>query len=183
MSARNKTSLKNKIYFITFTIFKWQKIFTHEKYYKLVFKWFDYQKLNYNNKIHAYVIMPNHLHLILFLSESSPELSKLIQNAKRFLAYEIVTNLKEDKRDDLLKLFSYNADKSKNAKHKIFETNYDAKLIENEELFKQKLNYIHNNPCVNKWNLSSSPEEYIYSSASNYILGKGIYDVDVVDVY
>lgn len=127
--------------------------------------------------------MPNHLHLILFLSESSPELSKLIQNAKRFLAYEIVTNLKEDKKHDLLKFFSENSDKSKNAKHKLFENSFDAKLIENEELFKQKLNYIHNNPCMPKWILSLSPEEYIYSSASNYILGKGIYDVDVVDVY
>lgn len=183
MAVRNKISLKNKIYFITFTIYKWQKIFVQDKYCKLVFKWFDYQKLNYSNKIHAYVIMPNHLHFIIFLSELSPELTKLIQNAKRFLAYEIVSYLKEDKKDDLLKLFSENADKSKNAKHKIFEDSFDAKLIENEELFRQKLIYINNNPCMPKWNLSKSPEKFIYSSASNYILGNGIYDVDVINFY
>jgi REP element-mobilizing transposase RayT len=40
-------------------------------------------KERYGNRIHGYVIMPNHLHLLLRVTSSSPELSVLIMNAKR----------------------------------------------------------------------------------------------------
>ena len=40
----------------------------------------------------------------------------------------------------------------------------------------QKLNYIHNNPCVDK--LCVSPEEYEHSSAKFYIINlQGIYSI------
>jgi len=178
MALRKKHFVANGIYFITFTICKWVKIFTQEKYYQLIFKWFDYQKQKYENKIHGFVIMPNHFHGLIYISEKSPPISKLIQNAKRFLAYDIVKFLKEDSKKDLLDLFAEKARKEKGSKYKVFEERYDAKIIDNEDLFWQKLNYIHNNHC--KSGLCDLPENYIYSSASNYILGEGIYGVDLI---
>ena len=50
----------------------------------------------------------------------------------------------------------------------------------NASLFEEKLNYIHNNPCTDRWRLAENPEDYAYSSASNYIKGTGIYDVDLI---
>jgi REP element-mobilizing transposase RayT len=38
----------------------------------LIYKWFDYTKDNYGNKIHGYVIMPNHIHVLMYISNSSP---------------------------------------------------------------------------------------------------------------
>ena len=93
MALRNKTFTPNEIYFITFTILGWKKIFTEDKYCELVYKWFNYMKEKYENKIYAYVIMPNHIHLIAFISEKSPKLSALIQNAKRFMAYGIMSKV------------------------------------------------------------------------------------------
>ena len=40
-----------------------------------------------------------------------------------------------------------------------------------EEVFIQKLNYIHNNPINYPWNLVQHPEEYKYSSAKFYETG------------
>jgi putative transposase len=37
-----------------------------------------------------------------------------------------------------------------------------------EEVFLQKLNYIHNNPVQSKWHLAEFPEEYSFSSAKFY---------------
>ena len=119
--------------------------------------------------------MPNHFHGLIYVSKKSPPLSKLIQNAKRFLAYDIVKLLKKDNEQNLLNLFAKKARKEKGSKYKVFEERYDSKIIDNEDLFYQKLNYIHNNPCKGK--LCDLPENYIYSSASNYILGKGIYEI------
>lgn len=182
MAVRNKTTfIPNSIYFITFTISEWQNVFTEDKYINLAYKWFDYAKEKYKNKIHAYVIMPNHIHILIYISDLSPAISKLIQNAKRFMAYGLVQLLQQDGRVELLELFSRGANHKKGARHKIFKEKYDSKIIENERIFIEKLNYIHNNPCTKKWCLTDKPENYKYSSASNYILGKGIYEVDFVE--
>lgn len=180
MAVRNKTFIPDRIYFITFTILKWQRIFVNERYSNLIYKWFDYQVEKYGNMIHGYVIMPNHFHGLIYISEDSPPISKLIQNAKRFLAYEIVKQLSEDGRRNIIDLFAYNARRDKGAKHKVFEDSFDSKIIENANLFIEKLRYIHNNPCKEPWCLTDAPENYVWSSASNYILGQGKYDVDVI---
>ena len=180
MATRKKTFSPENIYFITYTILNWKHVFTSEKYFDLVYKWFDYMKKEYDNKIHGYVIMPNHLHLLLYISEFSPVLSKLVQNRKRFQAYDIIDYLTEDWNEELISVFSNAADKSKDALHKVFEDRYDSKQMMNTDLFKEKLNYIHNNPCTNKWKLAERPEDYRHSSASNYINGSGVYDVELV---
>ena len=72
MATRVRDFTPERIYFITYTIYKWIKVFTDEKYFNLVYKWFDYMKNHYGNKIHGYVIMPNHLHSLVYISEYSP---------------------------------------------------------------------------------------------------------------
>ena len=96
MAVRNKTFIPNEIYFITFTILGWKRIFINDKYCDLVYKWFDYMKEKYQNKIYGYVIMPNHIHCLIKITDKSPKLSIFITNAKRFLAYQIVQLLEED---------------------------------------------------------------------------------------
>ena len=147
----------------------------------MVYKWFDCIKEEYGNKIHGYVIMPNHIHCLIFVAEKSPKLSKLVFNGKRFMAYGIVKLLKEDNNTALLNYFKVSATK-KEAKHKIFEPRYDSLIIQTEKFFLEKINYIHGNPCQERWGLAENPEDYIYSSASNYIIGKGIYGVDIMEV-
>ncbi|MBU1684125.1 transposase [Patescibacteria group bacterium] len=181
MAVRNKIFIPNEIYFITFTILGWKKVFTNDKYCSLVYKWFDYLKEYYNNKIYGYVIMPNHIHVLIKITDQSPVLSTVIQNAKRFLAYQIITFLQEDNKIEFLNYFQTHAKTQFGAKHKVFEDRYDSLVIQSEKLFLEKLNYIHKNPYVEKWQLANIPEDYKYSSARNYILGKGFYDIDIMD--
>ena len=181
MAVRNKTDfIANETYFITFTISGWKEIFINDKYCALVYKWFDYTKAKYGNKIHGYVIMPNHLHVLMYITHKSPKLSVLIQNAKRFMAYEIINLLAKEGKITLVEYFEISSDKRK-AKHEVFQPRYDSLLIQTEKMFRQKLNYIHNNPGQEKWDLADKPEGYKYSSAANYISNSGSYKVDVVD--
>ena len=46
--------------------------------------------------------MPNHLHCMLYLPKEALELYKIISNAKRFMAYEIIKRLKAGKKESLL---------------------------------------------------------------------------------
>jgi hypothetical protein len=43
-----------------------------------------------------------------------------------------------------------------------------------------KIDYIHFNPV--RAGIVSNPQDYIYSSASNYVDGKGIVEVEIVQI-
>jgi putative transposase len=180
MAVRNKTEfLSNEIYFITFTVLGWKKIFINDRYCNLVYKWFDYMRDNYGNKIFGYVIMPNHIHALIKITSKSKKLPVLIFNAKKFLGLEMLKFLKEDDNQDLMNFFATNIDKR--AQHKFFQPRYDSLIIQSEKFFLEKLNYIHHNPLKENWLLAEKPEDYKYSSAANYILGRGYYDVAIMN--
>ncbi len=181
MARRNKIFKPNETYFITFTILGWKKIFINDEYCGLIYKWFDYIRKNYKNKIYGYVIMPNHVHALIRVTDKSSKLSVLIMNAKRFFAYEIVKLLTRDRKYGLLAFFRMRARTKEGAKHKLFEDRYDSLIIQSQKLFLEKLNYIHKNPCQENWQLVDEPEDYRYSSASNYTYKKSLYEVDIED--
>jgi putative transposase len=181
MTVKNKIFIPGEIYFITFTVLGWQKIFVNEKITSLVYKWFDYIRINYGNEINGYVIMPNHLHVLIKTTMQSPKMAILIMNAKRFMAYEIIKYLEETNNLKALDYFHSFARIKDRAKHKVFANGYDSQIIQSRKFFLQKLNYIHNNPCQEKWQIAEAPEKYKHSSAANYILGKGFYEIKIVD--
>jgi hypothetical protein len=46
--------------------------------------------------------MPNHLHVLIAFSNTGKNINKIIGNGKRFMAYEIVTKLKEKENENIL---------------------------------------------------------------------------------
>jgi len=123
----------------------------------------------------VYVIMPNHLHVILYFPEAGFNLNKIIGNAKRFMAYEIINRLEDLKTQDILDYLSDEVserEKKKGQLHKVFTGSFDAKAIYNEKFFNQKMNYIHLNPVSGKWQLVNDFTKYEHSSASFYETGK-----------
>ena len=122
-------------------------------------------------KIFAYVIMSNHIHLIVRAAEE-PELSTIIRDFKSYLAREIIQflnaqNRKESRKEWLLNHFQ-NAAKldGKNRKHKIWKNGNRPIELYTPNVIRQKLNYIHRNPVAA--GMVELPEHYLYSSASNY---------------
>jgi len=139
-----------------------------------VYKWFDYLKTE-DHYSTVYVIMPNHLHVILYFPEAGFNLNKIIGNAKRFIAYEIIKRLEEMKKQEVLDFLAGEVterEKKKGQLHKVFTDSFDAKGIYNEKFFNQKMNYIHLNPVSEKWQLVNDFTEYEHSSASFYETGE-----------
>ena len=58
---------------------------------------------------------------------------------------------------------------SETGKNKIWQEGYHPIAIKSQEVFNQKLEYIHYNPV--KKGFVEKPEDWKYSSAGNYILG------------
>ena len=84
----------------------------------------------------GYVIMPNHLHVLLYFPQMPKSLNTIIGNAKRFMANEIIERLEEKKNDHLLDFLHGSVKKREQKKgqvHKVFEDSFDAKDCYNEE--------------------------------------------------
>jgi len=164
---------ENSFYFITFTCYKWLQLFEMTNGYDAVYKWFGHLYKN-NIYVTGYVIMPNHVHVLLYFPAMPTSLNTLIGNAKRFMAYDIIKRLEERKEDNLLDLL-HGAVKKREAKkgqiHKVFEESFDAKEGYSKEFIFQKLVYMHHNPVNKKWNLINDFTEYSHSSASFYEKG------------
>ena len=60
---------------------------------------------------------------------------------------------------------------AKDRKYQIWKRKSLSIPIDNNLIFEQKLNYIHENPLQAKWQLVDKPEDYFYSSALFYATG------------
>ncbi len=181
MSRKAKIEHKDGLYFLTFTCVKWINLFEITKSYDLVYNWFVILKKN-GNYICGYVIMPNHVHAIIaFKNANNKPIDIIVGNGKRFMAYEIISRLKENGNTELLNKLSNLVtayDRKRGKLHEVFEPSFDWKECISDEFTEIKLNYIHNNPCSGKWNLIKSPQDYVHSSAKYYETGQqGVYEV------
>jgi len=125
MPVRTAHSDAASLYFITFTCFNWLPLFQLTNSYDLVYKWFNYLKDQKHISTTAFVIMPNHLHCLLFFPSKGYSLNTIIANSKRFIAYEMVKRLREMNRIDILNQMT-NAltenEKKKDQQHKVSRT-------------------------------------------------------------
>ena len=62
--------------------------------------------------------------------------------------------------------------------HEVWEPSFDWKDFRSNTFVWQKLNYIHSNPCIGKWELAANPIEFLHSSSKFYLTGlQGIYPI------
>jgi len=139
----------------------------------MVYNWLKLISNKYRIQTHAFVVMPNHVHIIIKTPDARADLNKVIGNGKRFMAYELVERLKSLsnlKVLDQLASACTDKEKTKGQIHKVFEPSFDAKPVFTTAFLYQKLDYIHYNPVRGKWNLCADFTEYQHSSAAFYYL-------------
>ncbi len=180
MSVRRQISEDAGVYFVTFTCARWMPLFEITNGYDIVYRWFDYMKQS-GHYIIGYVIMPNHLHVVIAFSRTDKSINTVVGNAKRFMAYGLIKRLKLLERSDILDQLSSwvnQTDKLKNKRHEVFEPSFDRKVCCSESFIKQKIDYIHDNPCRARIAGVQRPEDYLHSSARYYYTGdQGVYPV------
>lgn len=96
--------------------------------------------------LHAYCLMPNHFHLLLFQQESSPTLTNLIQKVSVTYAMH----------------FQYKYHHS----GALFQGRFKSVHVSNDEQLLYLTKYIHLNP---QKSVGTVPTDYPYSSLKNYL--------------
>jgi putative transposase len=102
----------------------------------------------------AYVIMLDHLHTTIG-SELKP--SKVEQYINGIIAHRIIQHLKDNNYESSLRKLRH-ADRGRGYKHSLWDHHPNAKLITSEEVFLQKVNYLHQNPV--RAGLVEHPKDY-----------------------
>jgi hypothetical protein len=180
MPVKTSVNEKDGMYFITFTCCNWIPLFELTDSYNLVYGWFDYLK-GRGHYINGYVLMPNHIHALIFFRNTGQMINTIVANGKRFLAYELISRLKKTGQTNILHQLALSVsgpDRTRGKHHQVFEPSFDWKNCRSSRFILQKLNYMHENPCRGKWKLAENAIEYPHSSALFYKTGEqGIYPV------
>ncbi len=113
--------------------------------------------------VFAFVIMPNHIHLIWRIKEMNGK--ETSQGAfLKYTAHEFKKMLKSDKGNSL---GSYAVD-ANNKNYEFWKRDSLAVHLFSKVVACQKLDYRHCNPCAEHWQLANEPADYFFSSAKYY---------------
>ncbi len=176
MRSRYKIAELNSPHFITCTIVGWLPVFTRQKYFEIITASLTFCRQEKGLRLHAYVILDNHLHLAV----SSNSLSQVIRDFKRHTAKEILAVAQQDNKLWLLKQFEFfKCGHKGESQHQVWQEGVHPQAITTEDMLRQKLDYIHYNPV--KVGLVDRPEDWRYSSARNYFGQDGVLEIDLVE--
>jgi REP element-mobilizing transposase RayT len=152
-----------EVYFWTATINQWQKLLWPDEYKEVIIGSLEYLSNAGKIDVYAFVIMPNHIHLIWKTNElngkETAQGSFLKYTAHRFRTLLL--------REGNAKLTSYKVDAG-NKEHEFWQRDSLAIHLYSRKVAFQKLKYIHNNPLSERWQLAKHPCDYKYSSAKYY---------------
>jgi len=169
LRGRLKFDKMGHCYFITTTLFRFEKIFSlGDEYNLIIINSLKKQIKEHNTELYAYVIIPNHIHLLFRLAYGE-SIIDFMRDFKRETSNEIKLQLKREYRSNILNRLKHYSRGYKNQKYKVWMDRYDDVIISSEKVFNIKMNYIHANPV--KSGLVENMEDWKYSSYRNYIYG------------
>lgn len=152
--------------FITITNLNWLPVLKNDSHKQIIIEALKNRITKNQVSIYAFVIMPNHLHIIWQLHNGIIR-EDFQRDFLKFTARSILGFMKMND-DPILKSLIVN---TTDRHYQVWERNSLSIDIYSEKVFFQKFNYLHNNPIKPKCKLADLPENYRYSSARYYETG------------
>jgi len=154
-----------EIYFWTATIHRWLPLLKADLFKDIIIQSWEYLSNLGKIDVFAFVIMPNHIHVIWRMNEKNGKESAHGSFLK-YTAHEFMKTLKRRYVVDIrLEDFIVNA---LNKNHEFWQRDSLAIRLYSKEIAVQKMDYIHLNPMAEHWSLVTDPCDYRYSTARFY---------------
>lgn len=160
-----------EIYFWTATINSWMKLLMNDRYKDIIISSFGYLSNAGKIDVFAFVIMPNHIHVIWRINAINGK--EAAQGS--FLKYTAHEFRKLLMGEDPA-MFSLYAVEASNKLHEFWQRDPLAIHLYSREVAYQKLDYLHRNPTAKHWQLVDDYVNYTYSSVRFYELNIKEYD-------
>ena len=159
-------------YFITATTVNWIPLFRNPEVSQIIIDSLKYMISEDRLTLYAYVLMKNHLHII----GSAENLGREIASFKSFTARKCIDYYKETGNKAILKQLSLHKLRHRTDRdYQFWQEGVHPKRIQDREMMRQKIEYIHHNPVRRGY--IDYPEHWRYSSARNYAGGCGVLEV------
>jgi putative transposase len=180
MSRKYKFHDQSANYFVSFATVNWIDVFTRRKYKDILVDSLNYCVANKGLIIYGWVIMSNHVHLVIGTNDM--KLEDILRDLKKFSAKSIlkaiIDNQQESRKGWMLNLFKKAGSANSNNEHYQFWQQHNHPIVlNNADIFEQKLNYMHENPV--EYGFVDEAIDYPYSSASDYSGEKGFVNIEL----
>jgi REP element-mobilizing transposase RayT len=168
------------LYFVTLQVVDWVDVFTRQAYKDILIDNLAYCQKHKGLTLFAYVVMSNHVHMLV--QSQNRNLSGTLRDFKSFTSKVIINTIEqgnESRKAWMLRQFLNAASTHRRNSHYQFWTHENhAEHIYSDKFMEQKIEYIHQNPV--RAGYVRLPEDYIYSSASNYAGLPSVLDVEIL---
>ncbi len=150
------------LYFTTWTLLNWHPLFQDDLYKSIIIDSFRFTVKSKCATIWAFVIMPDHVHLVWQILEPYT-VSKVQQSILRFTSKKIKETLQKESKNYTLERFKVN---KSDREYQFWQRASMSIEIYSDKVLMQKINYIHNNPIRKDLN-----SNYKYSSSQYFETG------------
>ncbi|REL32839.1 transposase [Rhodohalobacter sp. SW132] len=159
-------------YFITSSVVEGYPIFSFPEAAEILLEALTFLQEKRSTTLFAYVIMENHIHMIV----QSDELKNHMKAFKSWTARAIIDCFQHIGRTRQLRKLRYAKNPAHyDSVHQLWQEGLFPKQIFSDDMMIQKIDYIHKNPV--KRGFVNCPEHWNYSSARNYLGIKGVIPV------
>ena len=166
--SRYKITQDSQPHFMTLTILHWLPLFTRPETVQILLDSLRYL-MRESFTVYAYVILENHMHLVA----RSEQLNTDIARFKSFTSRKLIADLQSRNAKSLLDQFQFYKKAHKNDRtYQLWQEGVHPELIQGEEMMRQKVDYIHQNPV--KRGYVDKAEYWRYSSARDYVGTAGL---------
>ena len=150
---------------LTFSCFQRQPFLSKERSQNWMIEAIDRARERYRVHVWAYVIMPEHVHLLIWPAEPLYDISEILSAIKQSVAKRALAYVQQHSPTFLTRM----EDRQPNGKihHRFWQRGggYDRNVIEPSVVY-QQIEYLHNNPV--RRGLCERPEDWLWSSAVDY---------------
>ena len=183
MSKKYKFGYNDKLHFVTFSVTNWIDLFIRTEYKTILLDSIKFCQQNKDLEVYAYCVMTSHVHLII--GSKGKALSDIMRDLKRhsseMLHKAIAQHPNESRKEWMLEQMGKAALQfSNNSNFQLWQPESHPIELNNDEILKQKCDYIHYNPV--EAGFVRLPEEWLYSSAGDYNnTSKGLLDIILLE--
>jgi len=161
----------NHLYFITTSAVQRKRVFHRDLVKRILIDSLNTGRILDHYVLFAFVIMPNHIHLILqCINDHTP--GDVVRELKKATANLIIRQYEAEGNTQALDFFASAVQTGRKERYTVWEHEYQAKNVFSPDFLRQKIEYIHNNPVQPHWRLAERPEDYPWSSARFYLAGE-----------
>ena len=171
--SRYKVYEPTQPHFLTCTVLHWLPIFTRKESVQVIIECLKFLQEKDGLKLYAYVILENHLHMVV----QSDDLERSMKSFKQYTARELLKLLKKENAKTILEqLQFYKKSHHKATDYQVWEEGYQPKLMQTDNMMISKIKYIHENPV--KRGYVDEEVHWRYSSARDYMGLDGLIGIE-----